>query len=1164
MAVLTPAQIKNYRNGILNKGTWAYYRQAAVLDDLVTDIADSFVPVVGAYAQYKTVAKSGGEFTSIQDAIDSITDAAADNKYLIHVYPGTYTENIVMKNYVSLCGIGGRRTVKIYGTSGTLVTLPDIEAHLDWIDLEMAPTASSDIILDATAGAGSTGFYRIENGDITMTSAADINPVAVDAIAGVGIYFINISLTYTMTSAAAAGFFAPINLQPNNQLFYYLRSIARGTIGSDNGTLAVINDTSEGRVLCEIATLEATLTSALNTGGLCAPIAVYGSDGFIKQYNSCVINATGNGAGSGFGIYLDTTTDDGTIEASRNLYNVTGFASNYKYLVGTGDTLYSYFNRSKSVLTSAVTGTLHETDLDSDSNLRMRNNDELQLGNAGDMALSFDGSDAWVKTTTGELYLQDTVANGGTELALSDLALEADLTAHTGDTSIHAEHPASSTDSAIALFDGVTGDLKDSATTIGNGAASTTLVWHSEKVAGEIANAVAGLDPKESVRAASTAELNVIQSGSGVGATLTNNGTLGALVLDTVSLAVGERVGIKDQVTDATQNGIYTVTVVGDGSTPWVLTRATDFDGSPSNEVTSGAYFFADEGTQAQRGFILSTANPITVDTTDLTFVKFNALGQVTAGDGLTKDVDTLNVGAGDGIDVAADSIAVDVTDIIDTAYGLTENTNDIRVNLESDGGLQFDGVNHGIEIKPDTTTGATVAPLTVAANGAGVTVDNSTLQHTTGTLALKADGIKDTHIDWGTGANQVSAVDVPIADGLGYFITDTVEDALDQLASAVGAGIAAGTDNRLARYDGTNGIQSSGITVDDSDNVTGVAALTMSGDLTVDTNTLFVSASNNNVGMGTTSPSTATRLHLAKSDGVGLLADRAAVLSDGHTAGQMIFAGGSDVSASAAQEYARINAIAVDSVASTQDGALSFWTVLNGTSAQRVKIDENGNMNIVQDGSKLQLGAGQDLQLYHDGTHSHLATDSAAPTNGDLKIVATNAGTNAELIFQDDTTGPVTLTELFTSTDEVVTGVDHHLARYSGTEQIQSSGITVDDSDNVSGIAQLSYGIAVGSHDDITATSEGVAASVSTETTFVTTNGDSDLDNVTLANGVEGQTKYICCVAEGNAADTWKITPANMIGGTQITFAGAGEGCTLKMYSTGWVVVGNNGGTIS
>jgi len=106
--------------------------------------------------------------------------------------------------------------------------------------------------------------------------------------------------------------------------------------------------------------------------------------------------------------------------------------------------------------------------------------------------------------------------------------------------------------------------------------------------------------------------------------------------------------------------------------------------------------------------------------------------------------------------------------------------------------------------------------------------------------------------------------------------------------------------------------------------------------------------------------------------------------------------------------------------------------------------------------------------------------------------------------------------------------------------------------------------GIIIGSHEDITSTSEGVSASVDYETTFVTTDGGSDLNRIGLADGYEGQTKYISCVVEGDAADTWSIRPDNMIGGTKITFTGIGEGCILKMHSAGWVVVGNNGGTIS
>lgn len=100
---------------------------------------------------------------------------------------------------------------------------------------------------------------------------------------------------------------------------------------------------------------------------------------------------------------------------------------------------------------------------------------------------------------------------------------------------------------------------------------------------------------------------------------------------------------------------------------------------------------------------------------------------------------------------------------------------------------------------------------------------------------------------------------------------------------------------------------------------------------------------------------------------------------------------------------------------------------------------------------------------------------------------------------------------------------------------------------------------------DPITATSEGVAASLDTLNTEVTTNDDNDLDDVTLADGFVGQIKNIYCVASF-AGDTWKITPATMLGGTQITFGdnSVGTGCTLVFSANGWSIVGNNGGTIS
>lgn len=78
---------------------------------------------------------------------------------------------------------------------------------------------------------------------------------------------------------------------------------------------------------------------------------------------------------------------------------------------------------------------------------------------------------------------------------------------------------------------------------------------------------------------ATTANLNATYANgtAGVGAFLTNSVAQAALVIDGITLVIGNRVLVKDQ-TVGFQNGIYTVTNVGSTSTNWVLTRASDYN----------------------------------------------------------------------------------------------------------------------------------------------------------------------------------------------------------------------------------------------------------------------------------------------------------------------------------------------------------------------------------------------------------------------------------------------------------------------------------------------------------------------------------------------------------------------------------------------------------
>lgn len=130
-------------------------------------------------------------------------------------------------------------------------------------------------------------------------------------------------------------------------------------------------------------------------------------------------------------------------------------------------------------------------------------------------------------------------------------------------------------------------------------------------------------------------------------------------VIDGVTLATGDRILIKNQAAGA-ENGIYVVAASG------APTRATDAD---SGAEMSGAATFVEEGTaNADSGWVCTNDGTITLGSTNLTFVQWTSLGQITAGNGLTKTGAELDVGAGTGISVGADTVSIDPT-LVPTAY---------------------------------------------------------------------------------------------------------------------------------------------------------------------------------------------------------------------------------------------------------------------------------------------------------------------------------------------------------------------------------------------------------------------------------------------------------------------------------------------------------------
>lgn len=174
---------------------------------------------------------------------------------------------------------------------------------------------------------------------------------------------------------------------------------------------------------------------------------------------------------------------------------------------------------------------------------------------------------------------------------------------------------------------------------------------------GQMDAAVAGArDVKDSVRVATAAALPAYTRTGNV-ITATGNGALAAV--DGVTLVATEPLLLKDGAAGA-DNGIYTVTQVGTGGTPFILTRRSDADASA--EVTSGLYLWVNEGTaNADTGWLLTTNDPIVLNTTALTFTQVSALGQITAGTGLTKTGNTIDAVAGTGLVANANDMALAV-----------------------------------------------------------------------------------------------------------------------------------------------------------------------------------------------------------------------------------------------------------------------------------------------------------------------------------------------------------------------------------------------------------------------------------------------------------------------------------------------------------------------
>jgi hypothetical protein len=577
--------------------------------------------------------------------------------------------------------------------------------------------------------------------------------------------------------------------------------------------------------------------------------------------------------------------------------------------------------------------------------------------------------------------------------------------------------------------------------------------------------AAAGLHYHDPVRVEKEGNLSATYDNgtAGVGATLTNNSTQAALVIDGVTLSLNDRVLIYEQ-TDATQNGVYTVTDTGSASTNWVLTRSTDTDSyapSDPNSFGKGDAFFVLEGNAgAGELYVMNTEGTITFGTTNITFTQVASTAVYSAGNGLTLTGTVFAADAGTGVTV--DGSGINIGQAVETTSDVTFNsvtaslsgnvtgnvTGDVTGNADTAtalqtarniGGVSFDGTASinlpGVNTAGNQDTSGNAATATAWATGRTISL--------TGDVTGSVAGVD------GTGNASIATTIQPNSVALS---TDTTGNYVQSVASGnYITGGAAGSEGAALTIgvDATPNNTASKVVARDASGNFSAGTITADG-LTIDstTQTSFnVEYADDGAGIG-------PLLRTFRDSASPAVAD---------ALGGIDFKGNN--SAGTEKFYARIKGVIIDPADTTEDGAVEISVSKAGTAAWETsalvaKFDPNG------------------MELRGD-----LRFEGATANNSETTLTVTDPTADRTITLPDASGTAVLSTTLiegtsFSGTYPVLFGIDNATGRvfennnilYNGTSNVLTiSGNTVWhagndgtgsglDADTVDGIQASSF----------------------------------------------------------------------------------------------------------
>lgn len=508
-----------------------------------------------------------------------------------------------------------------------------------------------------------------------------------------------------------------------------------------------------------------------------------------------------------------------------------------------------------------------------------------------------------------------------------------------------------------------------------------------------------GLFVKDSVRAATT-----------TAGTLTTSFAAGQSI-DGYLLVQGDRILVKDQL-DPIENGIYEVPASGAPSRP------VDFD--PGDEA-AGAFVFVQEGTvNKSLGWICNSPTTAdTIGTDSLSFTQFTGLGQVVAGDGLSKTFNTINVNV-DEFSLEIDSDILRIRDCT-IGTGLTGGSGQILQTTADQ--------SHVTQLGTITTGTWQADTVTVLYGGTGQT------QFTTGNLIMgnsTTQLVSDSELYFDQTSKYLS-LGAGSSPSYKLHIQDTSNAVVRIDADSAGT-VATGAPELSLTFNngGSRGLLAMARTDNQYANGTAVGSLVLAHNNTDSTSKIHLATNqetrvtieqSGNVGIGILDPA-----YLLDVDGTlnttGLVTMRESTNAVGLTAGSVIMYGGLGVAKDTyiggdlylTGEFSSAPVIEMGSKSSAQVVSLDFNTSGNGNDYD-TRISSSGGSGSVGEGSmfidsELLYIRNGDRAIFTSTKASDSITQGAVVVMGGVGIVKDlNVGESIDVFANvDNRIGPYEL----------------------------------------------------------------------------------------------------------------------------------------------------------